>query len=60
MHLPYTHFKKTIRQMGKNENGGGVVVLNTHASSDDVMKALAENPRAVQTILGRQRHFGFR
>ena len=46
--------------MGKNENGGGVVVLNTHASSDDVMKALAENPRAVQTILGRQRHFGFR
>jgi len=51
---------QTIRQMGKNEAGGGVVVLNTHASSDDVMKALAENPRAVQTILGRQRHFGFR
>lgn len=51
---------QTIRQMGKNEAGGGVVVLNTHASSDDVMRALAENPRVVQTILGRQRHFGFR
>lgn len=51
---------QTIRQMGKNESGGGVVVLNTHAFSDEVMKALAENPRAVQTILGRQRHFGFR
>ena len=51
---------QTIRQMGKNEAGGGVVVLNTHASSDDVMRALAENPRVVQTILWRQRHFGFR
>ena len=51
----------TIRQMGSNGgNGGGVVVLNTHASSDDVMKALSENPRAVQAILGRQQHFGFR
>ena len=51
----------TIKKMGDNGgNGGGVVVLNTHASSEDVMKALAENPRAVQAILGRQQHFGFR
>lgn len=51
----------TIRKMGDNNgNNGGVVVLNTHASSEDVMKALAENPRAVQAILGRQRHYGFR
>ena len=51
----------TIRRMGENGgNNGGVVVLNTHASSEDVMKALAENPRAVQAILGRQQHFGFR
>ena len=51
----------TIKKMGGDRgNGGGVVILNTHASSDDVMKALAENPRAVQAILGRQRHYGFR
>ena len=51
----------TIKKMGGDGgNGGGVVILNTHASSDDVMKALAENPRAVQAILGRQRHYGFR
>lgn len=40
--------------------GGGLVVLNTQASSADVLKALAENPRAVQAILGRQQRYGFR
>lgn len=28
------------------------IVLNTHSSSGNMMKALAENPRTMQTILG--------
>jgi hypothetical protein len=50
--------------MLKNSNGqqgnSQVIVLNTHASSDDVMRALQENPRALQAILGRQQKMGFR
>ena len=48
-----------LRNMGESGNGQ-VVVLNTQASSADVMKALQENPRAVQSILGRQQRMGFR
>ena len=39
---------------------GQVVVLNTKASSADVLKAMQENPRQVQAILGQQRRAGFR
>jgi hypothetical protein len=50
--------------MLKNADGqqgaSQIIVLNTHASSDDVMRALQENPRMVQTILGRQQRMGFR
>ena len=49
-----------LRGMGKDGNGGGLVVLNTQASSQDVLKALAQNPRAVQAILGGQQKRGFR
>lgn len=42
------------------EGKGNVVVLNTQADSASVMKALQENPRAVQAILGGQRKMGFR
>lgn len=49
-----------LRSIGDNENGGNMVVLNTHASSDDVMSALAKNPRMVQRILGNQQRHGFR
>ena len=49
-----------LRNMGKDGNGGGLVVLNTQASSEQVMKALAENPRALNAILGRNQRMGFR
>ena len=49
-----------IASKGQDEKGGGIVVLNTHASSEDVMKAIKQNPRAVQAILGRQQRMGFR
>ncbi len=42
------------------EGKGNVVVLNTQADSASVMKALQENPRALQAILGGQRKMGFR
>lgn len=48
-----------LKNMGESGNGQ-VIVLNTQASSADVMKALQENPRAVQAILGRQQRMGFR
>ena len=46
--------------LGSDGQGSNVVVLNTHASSDDVMRALQENPRALNSILGRQNRMGFR
>lgn len=50
----------TIKNMGNSDNSGNVVVLNTHASSDDVMNAIHRNPRAFQTILHNQKRHGFR
>ena len=49
-----------LKGMGESGGGGQMVVLNTQASSADVLKALQENPRAVQAILGRQNRMGFR
>lgn len=50
-----------LRNMGNSSEGGGkMVVLNTQASSADVLRALQENPRALQAILGRQKSMGFR
>ena len=49
-----------LKGMGESGSGGQMVVLNTQASSADVLKALQENPRAVQAILGRQNRMGFR
>ena len=49
-----------LRNMGKDGGSGGLVVLNTQASSEQVMKALAENPRALNAILGRNQRMGFR
>lgn len=49
-----------LKGMGKDGNGGSIVVLNTQASSADVLKALQQNPRAVQAILGGQQRRGFR
>lgn len=50
-----------IRGIGNNDNGGGrLIVLNTQADSASVLKALQQNPRAVQKLLGRQQSFGFR
>ena len=49
-----------LRNMGKDSGNGGLVVLNTQASSEQVMKALAENPRALNAILGRNQRMGFR
>ena len=48
-----------IQNMGNN-GGGQVIVLNTKASSSDVLRAMQENPRQVQAILGQQRRAGFR
>lgn len=50
----------TIKNMGNSDGSGNVVVLNTHASSDDVMNALQRNPRAFQSILHNQKRHGFR
>ncbi len=49
-----------LRNMGKDGGNGGLVVLNTQASSEQVMKALSENPRALNAILGRNQRMGFR
>ena len=50
----------TIKNMGNYDGSGNVVVLNTHASSDDVMNAIQRNPRAFQSILHNQKRHGFR
>lgn len=50
----------TIKNMGNSDTSGNVVVLNTHASSDDVMNAIQRNPRAFQSILHNQKRHGFR
>lgn len=50
----------TIKNMGSSDGSGNVVVLNTHASSDDVMNAIYKNPRAFQSILHQQKRHGFR
>lgn len=49
-----------LKGMGKDGSNGDLVVLNTQASSADVLKALQENPRAVQALMGQQRRAGFR
>ena len=49
-----------LKNMGQSGGDGKMIVLNTQASSADVLKALQENPRAVQAILGRQNRMGFR
>lgn len=53
---------KTIEAINNREQdgNGSLVVLNTQASSDAVLQALAKNPRAVQAILGGQNRRGFR
>ena len=46
-----------------NRNSGAVtqpIILNTQADSASVLKALKDNPRALQAILGGQRKHGFR
>lgn len=51
-----------IASMGsKNDSGGAQpIILNTQASSSDVMKAIAKNPRAIQKLLGNQQRRGFK
>jgi hypothetical protein len=49
-----------LKGMGKDGSNGDLVVLNTQASSADVLRALQENPRAVQALMGQQRRAGFR
>jgi len=44
--------------MGRDGSNGGLVVLNTQASSQNVLKALAWNSRAVQAIIGGQQRKG--
>jgi hypothetical protein len=46
--------------MGKNGSSGGLVVLNMHTSSEQVMKAFVENPRVLYAILGRNQRMGDR
>lgn len=49
-----------LKSMGQSGGDSRMIVLNTQASSADVLRALQENPRAVQAILGRQNRMGFR
>lgn len=50
----------TIRNMGDSDGSGNVIVLNTHASSDDVLNAIHRDPRAFQAIMQKQKRHGFR
>lgn len=49
-----------ISSMGKGNDSGKVIVLNTQADSVSVMKAIQKNPRAIQKLLGHQQSHGFR
>jgi len=49
-----------LKNMNFNNDSSKMIVLNTQASSADVLRALQENPRAVQTLMGKQRNMGFR
>lgn len=49
-----------LKNAGGQQGASQIVVLNTHASSDDVMRALQENPRLLQAMLGKQSRMGFR
>ena len=49
-----------LKNMNTEGGNGKMIVLNTQASSADVLRALQENPRAVQAIMGQQRNMGFR
>ena len=49
-----------LKNMNADGGNGKMIVLNTQASSADVLRALQENPRAVQAIMGQQRNMGFR
>lgn len=51
---------ETIRNKRDDSRNGSLVVLNTQADSTAVLKALKDNPRAVQKILGNQQKHGFR
>ena len=50
----------SVIQGMSNGGNGQIVVLNTKASSSDVLRAMQENPRQVQAILGQQRRAGFK
>ena len=57
--------KQMAEQLSLMRNMGGsgdsrMVILNTQASSTEVIKAMQDNPRAVQALLGRQNRMGFR
>ena len=49
-----------LKNMNTEGGNGKMIILNTQASSADVLRALQENPRAVQAIMGQQRNMGFR
>ena len=49
-----------LKNMNADGGNGKMIILNTQASSADVLRALQENPRAVQAIMGQQRNMGFR
>ena len=44
----------------KDSGGGNVTVLQTRASSEEVLTAIAQNPRAFQKIMGDNSRRGFR
>lgn len=55
-----TQQNEMLKNMNADGGNGKMIILNTQASSADVLRALQENPRAVQAIMGQQRNMGFR
>lgn len=52
--------REDVREGNKQETPIQPVILNTQASSAEVMKAIAKNPRAFNRIMGGHQKHGFR
>ena len=52
--------REDVREGNKQDAPVQPVILNTQASSAEVMKAIAKNPRAFNRIMGGHQKHGFR
>ena len=49
-----------INGISKSDGMGNVVILNTQADGNTIIKAIHDNPRAFQAVMGEQKKRGFR